>query len=113
MTVMYSSHECYMFVGVGVWMAVLKKLSLPPSSLSSSSPQLLSILLSNMAAKPETCLRSLRSLLALQADAIVPALIEEVCRVLGDPGVVGASPEDMEVMRTPEGQLWHPAMRKE
>lgn len=94
-------------------MAVLQKLSFNPSSLTSSSQELFSLLLSNMAANPEACLRSLRSLLALQADAIVPVLVGEMCRVLGDPQVLGATPEDMEVMGTPDGQLWHPGMSKE
>ncbi len=102
-----------MCADAGVWLAMLRKLSFPPSSLTSSSQKLFSLLLSNMASKPEACLLSLRSLLAIQDDAIVPVLVEEACRLLGDAQVVGVTCEDMEVMGTPEGQLWHAALRKE
>ena len=94
-------------------MAMLKKLALPPSSLAGSSHQLVSLLLSNMADKSEVCLRSLRSLLDLQADAVVPVLVGEACQLLGDPQVVRVTQDDMEILATPDGQLWHLAMKKE
>lgn len=103
-------------VGVNAsgWMAILKQLQLDPSSfLSSCSHQLLSLLLSNMASDPQACLLALRSLLALQEDVMMAALAAEVCRLLGEEQVVGATSDDMEIMRTPEGELWHVAMRKQ
>ena len=95
------------------WGALLKHLDLQSSFLASSSEQLVSVLVSNMASKPRACVSALRSLLALQPGGVVPVLVGEVCQLLEEQKVLVVSEEDMEVMHTPEGQLWHAGMRKE
>ena len=117
---MIQSHDlCEMiFSSVAVepnsWMEILKRLKLDPSSfLSSSSRELTSILISNMADKTQACLLALHTLLVFGERAVTPVLMDEVCNVLGNQEVVTASTDGMEIMNTPQGQLWHKGMKTE
>ena len=94
-------------------MSILKRLDISHSSLSSSCPQLLTTLLTNMPSTPHTCTLAFKTLLTVQSGGVVPLLVQEVCQLLGDPQVLGVTEEDMEVLRTHEGELWHAGMRKE
>lgn len=101
-------------VNPGAWFSVLRCFNLQPSSfISSSSHQLVSTLLSNMASNSRACVLALRSLLSVQASAVVPVLVLEVCKLLGGQQVLEATDNEMGILHTPEGELWHEGMRKE
>lgn len=96
------------------WRILLKKLQLQPSSLfASSSAELVTLLTSNMATKPNACLHALRSLLTQQGVAVSALLVAELCKQLSDQRVLGATDQDMEILRTPEGEIWHTGMKEE
>ena len=96
------------------WELLLKKLELQPSSLvASSSAELVTLLTSNMATKPAACLHALRSLLTQQGDAVSALVVEELCKQLSDHRVLEATDQDMEILHTPEGEIWHAGMKKE
>ena len=96
-----------------VWTTMLKRLDLQMPVLASSCQQLLSTVLTNMDSKSQACTLAFRSLLTVQAEGVVPLLVLEVCQVLGDQQVLGVTEQEMEVLRTSEGELWHAGMRKE
>ncbi len=95
-------------------MSILRKLGLDPAPfLSSFSNNLTSLIISNMVSRPQASLFALRTLLTFGPEAVTSVLVEEVCQVLGNPRVVGVSDEEMEILRTPRGELWHSGMKKE
>jgi hypothetical protein len=52
-------------------------------------------------------------LLHYGADGLLPNMVKRVCSLLSSPEVVGVTSEQLEIMYTPEGQLWHRGMTKE
>ena len=53
------------------------------------------------------------TLLRYGADDLLPNMVKRVCSLLSSPEVGGATSEQLEIMCTPEGQLWHRGMTKE
>ena len=47
----------------------------------------------------------LATLVLTHGDTVIPLVMDEVLKVLTDRAVVGVSPEEMEVLVTPPGQL--------
>jgi len=96
------------------WLGLLQKGELDPSSLiHDSQNELASLLQSNMSTRHEACVRGLKTLVLCGGMGVISALVGGVCEVLGAGDVVGASKEDMEILCTSEGQLWHGGLKKE
>ena len=96
------------------WLSLLRKAELDPGALMfDCHGDLASVLTANMAAHHESCVHGLRTVVICGGGGVVGELVEGVCSVLGASEVVRASEDDMEVLCTPEGQLWHAGLRKE
>ena len=96
------------------WLGLLQKGELDPSSLiRNSQNELASLLQSNMSTRHGACVRGLKTLVLCGGIGVVSVLVGGVCEVLGASGVVRASEEDMEILCTSEGQLWHGGLKKE
>lgn len=105
---------CVANLNGSAWLGLLRISGLDPAALlSSSSRELASILSSNMAARREACVRALQTLVVCGCESVVSVLVEGVCEVLREKEVVKASQQDMEVMCTPQGEIWHDGFRKE
>lgn len=96
------------------WLSLLQKAELDPNSLiSDSHDELASLLESNMSSNREACMSGLKSLVLCGGSGVVGTVVGKVCSVLSSREVVRASQEDMDILCTPEGQLWHGGMKKE
>ncbi len=90
------------------WQKVISKLNLVPGDLiSQSSSHLLRTLLEGMTKQREACGNALGTLLTLGAKLIVPKIVDDLCELLGNTEVQGVTEEMVEIMYTPQGQLWH------
>ena len=95
-------------------MNLLKKLDLSPSTfISQRADDLLSLIENNLSIRRESCLAAMETLLCYGADNVLPNMVKRVCSLLSSPEVVGVTSEQLEIMYTPEGQLWHRGMTKE
>ena len=96
------------------WLNILKKLDLSPSTfISQRAADFLSLIESHLSTRHETCLAAMATLLCYGADDLLPNMVKRVCSLLSSPEVVGVTSEQLEIMYTPEGQLWHRGMTKE
>ncbi len=62
---------------------------------------------------PQASRSALFTLLRLGAGSVLPWVVEEACQVLGRAEVLETTEEQMEIMCTPSGQLWHKGMLQE
>ena len=53
------------------------------------------------------------TLLTLGAESLIPRVVEKACTLLGSPGVLEVTEDQMMIMLTPPGQLWHKGMLQE
>ena len=105
---------CVAILNASAWLGLLKMSRIDPSSLlSSSSHELASTLTSNMATRHGACVCALKTLVVCGCESVVCVLVEGVCDLLEEKAVVRATQEDMEVMCTAQGELWHAGFRKE
>ena len=96
------------------WLNILQKLDLSPSAfISQRADDLLSLIESNLSTRRDTCLAAMTTLLHYGADDLLPNMVKRVCTLLSSPDVTGVTSEQLEIMYTPEGQLWHIGMTKE
>ena len=96
------------------WLNILKKLDLSPSTfISQTADDLLSLIENNISTRRESCLAATATLLRYGADDLLPNMVKRVCSLLSSAEVVGVTSEQLEIMYTPEGQLWHRGMTKE
>jgi len=93
------------------WGSILQKLSFPPHSLiSQCANELLTTILGRVQSQPQACRNALSSLVSFGAGLFLPKVVEQVCALLGQQEVLEVTGEQLEVMRTPPGQLWHKGM---
>ena len=96
------------------WVDLLKRLNLDPRALiSNQADVILKSLTDMMSTKKETCYRSLATLLTFGPDFLVPKIVDDVCVLLGNRELMEVTEEQMEILTTPPGELWHSGMRKE
>lgn len=96
------------------WGSILQKLSFPPHSLiSQCANELLTTILGRVQSQPQSCHKALSSLVSFGAGLFLPEVVEQVCALLGQQEVLEVTGEQLEVMRTPPGQLWHKGMMHE
>ena len=96
------------------WKAVLKRFQFQPASfIADSAEDLVPIITSNMASRPQACTRALRFLLSQQGGVVAPLLVAGLSKQLQAPRALRATEQDLQIMATTDGQLWHTALRKE
>ena len=66
-----------------------------------------------MASQQETCRNALASLAGLGMESFLPEVVGQACALLGQWGVLDVTEDQLEVMHTPPGQLWHRGMMHE
>lgn len=98
----------------GSWTKVISKLNLDPNELiSGHSSQLLRTVLEGMTEQREACCNALGTLLKLGPELIAPKIVDGLCELLDNPDVRGGTEDMLEIMYTPQGQLWHQGLLKE
>ena len=96
------------------WLSILKRLQLSPSMfISQRVDSILSIIERDIATRREACLSATATLLHHGAEDILRNMVEMICSMLCSQDVLGVTSEQLEIMYTPEGLLWHQGMSKE
>lgn len=95
-------------------MLLLQKLELDPRTLISElADEILKTLRDKMSNRKETCHRALATLLTFGPDLMVPRVVDDMCLLLGNREVMEVTEEQIEILHTPPGELWHQGMTRE
>ena len=98
----------------GGWQKVISRLKLDPSDLlSQHTSDLLHAIHEGMTEQKDASRSALLTLLKYEAAIIVPKIVDNLCELLGNTDLLGVTEEMMEIMYTPQGQLWHQGLLKE
>ena len=85
----------------------------PTDLLSQHTSDLLRAIYGGITKQRDASRSALLTLLKYGAGLIVPKIVDNLCELLGNTEVLGVTEEMMEIMYTPQGQLWHQGLLKE
>ena len=90
------------------WVKFLKKLNFDPKSfIAKEMESLLTVVLKGVSTDSDAAKRSFETLCGLGRNELATLLVGCTRKILTNKSVVECSQDDLEILLTPEDQLWH------